>query len=183
MKSRSITIAGTVIVTLLAVTVVGTALSQPHVGTNIPPPNPTIGYPKITQSCTGTGIAPLKIVGEKGWPNPPISTVKICVAAGDCTVTNTPCWPYSCDSGTKACKTSCSDKSDCGALGVCIAGQCQPPGSYCTTGAFQARLDGTMGPMGPYACNRETGVPYRDCQSGVDCAGKLNCNSSGNCVP
>jgi hypothetical protein len=173
-----------VAVTLAAVTVVGTALSDPpRLGGN---PNPSltnvaVAYPKVTLSCAGTGIPAPKIQGEKGWPNPPIATMKLCTSATDCYVTNTPCWPYSCDTSTKACRTSCADSSDCGALGACVGGQCQPHGSYCTTGRFQMKLDGTMGNTYPFSCNPETGVAYATCASGLDCANNLTCSSTGQC--
>jgi hypothetical protein len=117
-----------------------------------------------------------------------------CVTGADCTDPGTVCVEGTC---TTACNTSndCPDPvhQDC-RNGICVDGGCNCPEAFCTDGYLSyaqsctstgqcAAPNPSGGSCAPYACDAAGRGCLTSCGSPLDCAGSLDCLSSGVCEP
>lgn len=88
------------------------------------------------------------------------------------------CFPLTCDSETKTCRSSCADDSHCSGGTVCSEGKCVVPFPRCSTDGKRS-----VSPLGsdecePYTCNGSTGTCNRDCRTSADCQGGYACDTT-----
>lgn len=112
-------------------------------------------------SCVGTDLASLRIVTSK-----------------ETYLANWSCFPYTCATDTKTCRTGCTSNTDCAAGTICQDGRCAIPAPPRCSEDFLT----SIGPYGtdscaPYKCNASSGLCQRDCRTSKDCDPMSRCDA------
>jgi MYXO-CTERM domain-containing protein len=106
-----------------------------------------------------------------------------CDGAGACTIPATAnCLPYTCDSATGACKTTCTFDGDCSQGAKCdtSTGKCAVTTATCKGPYTVAQPNGQEESCAPYKC--VGGACVDSCSTDNDCAPGYDCDAP-TCVP
>jgi hypothetical protein len=128
-------------------------------------------------SSSGTSCAPSSCAGDVTQP------AGSCDNSGLCAVPATRnCLPYTCDSGSGACKTGCQSDLDCALGAKCdsVGGKCAIIGASCKDAHTVKLANGQEQSCEPYQCLG--GACLDACTTTADCAPGYACQPP-SCVP
>lgn len=127
---------------------------------------PSLGTPCALASCVGDVVQP---EGK-------------CDGAGTCSIPSTSnCAPYSCDTATVACATSCASDAQCAQGSKCntTTGKCAGSGTTCVDALTVQLPNGQTQSCSPYKC--VGGACADSCTVSNDCASGFACQAK-SCV-
>ncbi len=141
--------------------------------------------PSNRTKCAGFVSGPETECGEASCVDGTRTPRGRCDGKGACTpsVDKISCGAYACDGA--ACKTSCSDKSDCADTYNCVSGKCVPITAKCDEAGTASVPTNGDAPKScaPYRCDPSTGNCFGKCATSSDCASGAVCGSDGVCTP
>jgi hypothetical protein len=123
---------------------------------------PGLGTPCALASCSGDVVQP---EGK-------------CDGVGTCTIPNTSnCVPYTCDSATTACTTSCASDGQCAQGSTCNAttGKCASSAATCADSTTVKLPNGQTQSCEPYKCLG--GACQQQCTDDSDCVAGHHCEA------
>lgn len=128
---------------------------------------PGLGTPCALASCSGDVVQP---EGK-------------CDGVGTCTIPNTSnCAPYTCDTATTACTTSCASDAQCAQGSTCdvTTGKCAASAATCVDSATVKLPNGQTQSCAPYKC--VAGGCQQQCTADSDCVAGYQCEAP-LCLP
>jgi hypothetical protein len=101
--------------------------------------------------------------------NADIASLQIRTTAGSTFWSHSSCFPYTCETDTKTCATSCADPGGCATGMDCVGGRCVFPRTFCSDNHTSMNSRGAKNNCNAYGCDPVTGLCRTVCTSSDQC--------------
>lgn len=101
--------------------------------------------------------------------NADIASLQIRTSAGNTFWSHSSCFPYTCETDTKTCATSCADPGGCAPGMDCVGGRCVFPRTFCSDNHTSMNSRGAKNNCNTYGCDTMTGLCRTVCTSSDQC--------------
>jgi len=127
----------------------------------------------VTQPLGNPDVAQLQLAQVQSirlaCTNADIASLQIRTSAGNTFWSHSSCFPYTCETDTKTCATSCADPGGCAPGMDCVGGRCVFPRTFCSDGHTSMNSRGAKNNCNTYGCDPVTGLCRTVCTSSDQC--------------
>lgn len=106
--------------------------------------------------------------------NADIASLQIRTSAGNTFWSHSSCFPYTCETDTKTCATSCADPGGCAPGMDCVGGRCTFPRTFCSDSHTSMNSRGAKNDCNTYGCDKVTGLCRTVCTSSDQCNSSIS---------
>jgi hypothetical protein len=139
----------------------------------VPIPQPRQEPARATEQLGNPELAQVQLAQVQSirlaCTNADIASLQIRTSAGNTFWSHSSCFPYTCETDTKTCATSCADPGGCAPGMDCVGGRCTFPRTFCADNHTSMNSRGAKNDCNTYGCDKVTGLCRTVCTSSDQC--------------